>query len=164
MPGQSFKNGFTLIELMVTIAILAIIATIAVPSFQSIIERNRTVTQANNFLSAVQLARSEAVKRRDTVTLTADSGNFENGWCVHTGIACNAGSQIRTFEAVNGLALAGSATSFGFSSRGERVPQTGGNITVSVQPGPCTTGDIDRRSIVTIGLSGRAEVVKGDCL
>jgi type IV fimbrial biogenesis protein FimT len=157
-------KGFTLIELMVTIAVLAIIVTIAIPSFQDIIERNRVVTQANNILSAVQLARSEAVKRGETITLTANAGGFTGGWCVHADGACDAANQIRAIEATTGLAFPGSDSSVAFSARGARTPQTSSEVEINVQSSACSTGEVDRRSIIKIELTGRAKVVKGDCL
>ena len=55
-------NGFTLIELMVVIAIAAIIMTIAVPSFAQMVGQQRVKEAANDFKSAVALERSEARK------------------------------------------------------------------------------------------------------
>lgn len=161
--SKPFCSGFTIIELMVTVAILSVIATVAVPSFQTIIQNNQTVTQANNLLSAVQLARSEAVKRGVEVSLTADTNDFNNGWCVHTGAACDNANRIRTFEANSAVTLSSAAAEVTFSSRGSRIPETTTNTTISVQPKTCTTGEVNRRSIVTINVTGRAAVTKGSC-
>lgn len=62
-------RGFTLVELLITLAVVAIMLGIGVPSFQETIVRNRLMTQTNDILTAVNLARSEAVKRNRTVTL-----------------------------------------------------------------------------------------------
>jgi prepilin-type N-terminal cleavage/methylation domain-containing protein len=59
--GREMKNGFTLIELLVTLAIAAILLTTAIPSFREIIRNNQLTTQANNLVTALHLARSEAV-------------------------------------------------------------------------------------------------------
>lgn len=56
-------RGFTVIELMITIVIVAILLTIGVPSMQNLIMDNRLTTAANDFLTELNLARSEAVKR-----------------------------------------------------------------------------------------------------
>ena len=57
------QRGLTLLEAMVTVAILAIVVGIGVPSYQALMERNRVTTVANDLLYHLQLARSEAVKR-----------------------------------------------------------------------------------------------------
>lgn len=83
-------HGFTLIELMVTLSVMAILLSIAMPNFQSFILNSRITTQTNNFIMALMLARSEAVKRGSTVTVCsstngtkcAGSSNWEGGWLV----------------------------------------------------------------------------------
>ncbi|WP_444676730.1 GspH/FimT family pseudopilin [Halomonas sp. E19] len=62
------NSGFTLIELLVTIAVMTIIATIAVPGFQSMMASNRLASDYNEVLSGLNLARSEAIKRRQNVS------------------------------------------------------------------------------------------------
>lgn len=83
-------HGFTLIELMITLGILAVIITLAAPSMNTLIMNNRLATQLNNFVGSLQTARSEAVKRGEEITVckSADSatctvaGNWEQGWLV----------------------------------------------------------------------------------
>lgn len=67
-------NGFTLIELMVTMAIAAIILTQAVPSFRAMIANNKITSQVNEFVTAINMGRSEAAKLNTTVILCG-SGN-----------------------------------------------------------------------------------------
>ena len=84
------QSGLTLIELLVVLAIAAIITTTAVPSFQSFIQNNRMSTTVHKFVSSLNLARSEAVKRGKRVTMCKSSnastcsngGDWSQGWIV----------------------------------------------------------------------------------
>jgi type IV fimbrial biogenesis protein FimT len=58
-----YNTGFTLLELMITIAIAGILVGVAIPSFTSIITSNRLTAYANELVTALNLARNEAVKR-----------------------------------------------------------------------------------------------------
>lgn len=64
------QSGFTLIELLVTVALIVIIATVAVPSFSGLVNDNRLTTVTNNLNATLRLARSEAIKRNRTLTLS----------------------------------------------------------------------------------------------
>ena len=85
MKTMTDKKGFTLIELLVTIAIAAIVATIGIPSFSQSIRNSRLTTTANELISALNLAKSEAIKRGVQVTMRrkgATSKHWEDGWDV----------------------------------------------------------------------------------
>ncbi|GAB2621559.1 GspH/FimT family pseudopilin [Lysobacter erysipheiresistens] len=62
-------RGFTLVELMITVAVLAIVVTLAAPSFSDLINRNRLTAAANEVVGALQTARMEAVRRNTRVVL-----------------------------------------------------------------------------------------------
>jgi len=73
--------GFTLVELMVTVVIVAILLTVAVPSFQEMVKNNRISIATNEFVDIVQFARTEAVKRSTSVTVEATNpANTGNEW------------------------------------------------------------------------------------
>ena len=81
-------RGFTLIELLVTLAVAAILITVAVPNYQMFVMNNRMASQANDLLTSLSVARSEAVKRAANVTVCASSdgatctGTWAQGWIV----------------------------------------------------------------------------------
>lgn len=81
-------RGFTLIELMVTLAVAAILVTVAAPSFRTFIQNGRITTQTNDLLADINFARSEAIRRSRLVGICpinpatnqcAVGGNWANG-------------------------------------------------------------------------------------
>lgn len=81
--------GFTLMEMLIAIAVLAILVTLAVPSFQQLIQNNRLSAQGNELVAAFQFARSEALKRGVWAEICASndgetcSDDFADGWLVY---------------------------------------------------------------------------------
>lgn len=75
------QAGFTLTELLIVLAIAAIMLTVGVPSLKYTLEINQLAAQTNRIVSALYLTRSEAVKRNARVTIckSADSANCSNG-------------------------------------------------------------------------------------
>jgi len=69
------KNGFTIIEIMVVIALIAIIAGIAVPQFGRVIDNNRVISTTNSIVGLVNFARSEAIRRGARITVTSASNS-----------------------------------------------------------------------------------------
>lgn len=127
MKKSAFSNqGFTLIELMVALAVLAILTGLAAPSFISMVRDNRLVTQTNEFIGALHLARAEAVKRnQDVVVCKSDDGEncddtltWADGWLV----LVNGGQVLRVGKALDGdnaiLASAGLEDRVTYSRRG----------------------------------------------
>ena len=89
---RSRNRGFTIIELMVVLALAAVMLGLAVPNMRQFILNNRLTSGANDLLRAVNQARSEAIKRQTVVTLCATdepeedepacSGGAFGGWVV----------------------------------------------------------------------------------
>lgn len=83
-------GGFTLIELMVTLAVAAILLSASAPSFVTLIDNNRAASAANDVLASLQFARSEAVKRAADVSLCTSSDgagciggtDWKDGWII----------------------------------------------------------------------------------
>jgi len=80
-------RGFTLIEMMVVIALAAIVLGMGVPSFKDFIVGQRVKSAAYAFSTAAMSARSEAIKRNTSVVLTQATGGWQNGWSVTVGTA-----------------------------------------------------------------------------
>lgn len=86
-PGAA-TNGFTLVELLVTLSVATILVTMAVPSFSEFVKNNRMITQTNELVTTLNMARSEAVRRGTQITLCKSatgsscttSGGWEQGW------------------------------------------------------------------------------------
>lgn len=85
------SSGFTLVELMVTLVVVAILLAAGVPSFIDLVRANRVAAQTNLFTTAIALARNEAVKgnvsafvcKRNVAGDDCDNAaNWEDGWIV----------------------------------------------------------------------------------
>jgi type IV fimbrial biogenesis protein FimT len=108
IASNSISRGFTIVELLITIAIVAILASLAGPSFSLLLERNRISTITNQFTGALTYARNEAVtrNRRVVVCKVADAtlalpqcqagSAWDNGWIVF--IDDNGNSQLDANE------------------------------------------------------------------
>ena len=69
------ESGFTLLEVLIAVAVLAILTALAMPSFTGLIERNKARTVANDLLASILVARSEAIKRERQTALTRAVGS-----------------------------------------------------------------------------------------
>jgi len=100
-PLSHRHQGFTLIELMVVVSIVAILAAIATPSWNRMIVSNRIRAAVNDWTLSVQFARSEALRRNEAVRLCPSSNgtsctstDYELGWIVTASSATNASTRI----------------------------------------------------------------------
>ena len=91
------NHGFTLIELIVTLAVVSIVLLTGIPMLNQMTTSNRLVTQINNIAGSLSVARSESIKRGESITLcgstdgaTCDTANWESGWIVFTDADNNA--------------------------------------------------------------------------
>lgn len=181
-----FKHirGFTLIELMVTVAVLAIVLGIAVPSFQAQVINNRSQTMGEEFAQALNFARSEAVKNKQRVSICASSngtsctGSWSEGFIVFqdnaasdTADAVSLGSIYRVWPKLTGagtltvkrgpLDTNGTPVSFvRYTSLGTLAPIDNKPINISLKLTGCT-GKAARK--ISVNLSGFVNVQSDDC-
>ncbi len=169
------RAGFTLIELLVTLAVAAILLVVAVPSFQQFIRTNRVATQANEFATALAVARSEAVKRRATVTVchsagaTTCDGGWNDGWLVFVddngdGARATAPAELilRVQQGVQPgftLAAGGGEDFIRFDTLGA---SRDGAVDFTLSPPSCPTGQPDIRTIA-VSPTGQVALTAVDC-
>jgi type IV fimbrial biogenesis protein FimT len=139
-------RGFTLIEAMVVISILAILAGLAAANFSSIINSSRIRAAALDLSTDLAMARSEAIKRNTEVTLAYGGSEWAGGWSI-TASGVAAPIQVRNALATT---VSSSSTAATFVFNGSGRPATTGTVTFCPPANVSTNGR--RISIDTIGL------------
>jgi len=148
-------RGFTTVELMIVVAILAVLTAIAVPGMRSLIQTQRVRTAAFDVYAGLTLARSEAVKRNTSVTVTPVGGDWAKGWdAKDSAVPQNTVARQDAFS--NQITLAGPAT-VTFNSLGRL---SGGASQFQVSTTELTD---DKWRCVKLDLSGRAVSTVGAC-
>ena len=109
------QGGFTLLELLIVIALIGILATIAGPNFQEMLKRNAVVSQNNELVALINTAKSEAVRRSTEVTISIDRPG-ENTWIASLLDPENTDKSLR--QTSNPKVRLAGATGFTFNSRG----------------------------------------------
>lgn len=145
-------QGFTLLELLTVISIVAILAAIGVPSFSQIITQNRVSAAATSLQLALVKARSEAVKRNGTVTLSPNSGGWGYGWQLRD----TGGNVLASEDALKGITVTSGTASVSYLSSG-RVSGVAPSFEVAASREPTV------RRCVSADLSGRPYVAEGQC-
>lgn len=167
-------SGFTLIELMMTISVIAIITAIALPSFEDIIRRNTISTVANTIVASLTYARSESADQGLSVQVNPiDGANWANGWQViidgnnDGDFVDGAGTDdtLRFYEGISNhssLTLTSNTTglnvnSLVFLSTGELGGINPSNATFLLRALACTTNKTYQRNI-NVSLGGITRV------
>lgn len=167
--SASRNTGFTLIELMVAVAVLAILTALALPSFQGTLRSNRIATTTNELLASISMARSEAIRSThgggvctSTDGKACDDGAWNAGWLVWTDSNGNeelddSEPVIRYVQPKSKLSMSGSATLIAFDSRGRSAS---GEQEISLQP----EGDVTEPArCLHISPAGQTRIVKSAC-
>lgn len=150
--SEAPSRGFTLIELMVTLVVIVILATLAVPSFRGFIANQQVKTASYDLLAALNYARSEAIKRNADVTLAAVGGDWAAGWQVSRG-----GVVLKAWDAPGDLSFGEAPpVSFTFQSNG----RVSGGASDSLEV--CKSEATQR--IVSIDMTGQSRLERaGAC-
>lgn len=167
------RKGFGLIELIVTISIVAILMAIALPNFQGTINSNRTTSQSNDLIGAFNLARNEAISRNRVVTVCAantssgtptdcaNNGYWNLGWMVYVDTVTDSGAPVtvpaanilRTGSGDESIAISSNAAFVRYSSRGEVMANA--DRTLTFKPANnCKAGQARRLTVSLIGRIG----------
>ena len=136
-------KGFTLVELMVVVALVAITAAIALPNLANFIRDNRVQSQAEELNSIFQYARSEAVTRRAPVTVSVNGGTGK----VAVTLPDSANAVLRNLELGNGVTANPSSSTLDFRANGTASAA----MTVTL----CSQSGADKGYQISVQGSGR---------
>lgn len=166
LPSKArLERGFTLTELMITVAILAVLMELAAPSFSDIALSSRLKDAANRLVSFATVARSEAIKRNAVVTMCmsadaascASGGGWEQGWIMRTATEV----LYKDTGTPSGYKINGNVGAINFDPVGVGTTQA----TLTVCRYAPAVGSQER--VVTVSATGRASSVKtttGTCV
>ena len=174
--GRRLNVGFTLIELMVTISIAAILLAVGVPSFVAFQRNSELTGAANSLLAAMNAVRGEAMKENTNSFIVPNTGGWEKGWTLfvdnNLDNTKNAGDRIiaandnplPSYFEVFGTGTAFESTPY-ISFNGSGYPRTTGsnlgNMTLNIQRKDLTGAQqLEQTRRVKISKTGRVRVCK----
>lgn len=164
------SKGFTLVELMVTLVVLAVVSAIAFPNFQQLIRSSRVTAANNEIIGLVNLARTEAIRsgRGGGVCGSSTGAGCDGAWAQGAAAFSDpdgdgqigAGTILRHVSFANGLTVTGPNANLAFDGRGRsRAPA---NQVFSVRAATCNTNAQQQRQLV-LNISGQIRSTKGTC-
>ncbi len=159
--------GLTLIELLVAMALFAITVTVAVPNFMDFIRNNKVVSHTNELVGTLNMARSEAIKRRATVSLcgstngtACNSAEWERGWIVF--VDANANATVDSGEEIlivsRGLSAGITLRSISFAANTSVKYTSRGAIDSDGSFKVCDSRGALYAKAITVNLSGRVRL------
>lgn len=164
------QRGFTLLELIVTVAVLAIVLTFGVPSMKNAIEKRETIAAAEQIYSELQLARSEAIARSESLFMNIVGGA---SWAigVSDNAACDPSDNAPACVLPDTAGNNPVTHRFTFSDHPDvTIATTANQIAFQSQRGTATSADIDITSegdvgyvmSVTVGALGQINMCSSD--
>jgi type IV fimbrial biogenesis protein FimT len=151
-------RGFTLVELLSTVSVFAILLSIGVPSFRSYSASQSIRTAGFSLTSSLILARSEAVKRNNPVTISAVGSNWAHGWAVTA-----TGATADIFDAGplnNGVTVASGAPPFITFDASGRVTGVAGIVQL---PLSVASGSQTLNRCISLDPSGMPKSTQAPC-
>lgn len=104
------QNGFTLVELIIVIALISIVAGIGIPSLQSFMRDSRLSSASEELMISLMLAKTEATMQGKEISVTASGNDWLNGWTV----AASGGTKLRVTQPLSGINGASGANQITF--------------------------------------------------
>lgn len=166
-PDRLGEGGFTLVELMVTVAVLAILITLAVPSFRDLLSNSRSASLTNELLFSLKLARSESIKRGvrtalcprkdgDAPVCSTSVDDWTNGWVARVAEGCVDDCEVLhdSRQGIPSHAVRYNQTQVSFDRSGRLLGSVGGTFTVC----DAKVGSSGRQ--VVLSGTGRTRLVK----
>lgn len=162
------QRGFTIIELLTVLVIVCVLAAVAMPSFRAILINQRLAATTSDLVSALNIARAEAIKQSQIVKVTPVNSDWDKGWKVTPESTTTA---LRTFEQLDPSITRDTSLGDGFSNavtydsngfaRDAITGKFGGNGCLTFK------AETQRRMSVIISASGRPRSCDpdkpGDC-
>ena len=142
--ARAASQGFTVLELMITVVILAILLAVVAPSMSTFVASQRVKTSSFDVYSALMYARSEAIKRRSDVTVTSASVDWSGGWTIQAGT-----SVLRTQDAPKGVTVTSTNATLTYRLDG-RLTTSDALLVVESQTGVNQAG----RRCITVDTTG----------
>jgi len=176
---RPWQAGLTMIELLITLAVLAIVLAIGVPSFEGLLASTRVTNATNELLSAFAQTRSEAIRRGQRVTMCmsangiqcTNAGNWDQGWIIFSdatraGNVANvdAGEVIIQNSRVSfaGITIQGAAALpryVSFSSDGQSRTLAGATQTGNIEVCSTSSSLSDNNRARRLQINGSGQVV-----
>lgn len=164
-------TGFTLMELMTTLVVAGIIASLAVPSFNSLIVGQQVRNASFDLTSSLFLTRDEAIKRNANVKIMATSNNWKTGWQIfdnNNNVVQSQGTYANTAFTSNVTTSTGCATPCVVFNKAGRIDISSATTVTSDGKAPSfrLVGSSGTNNIVrcfTLDASGRVNTTEASC-